>query len=896
MPPGWAGTAPSTRPASTRSSVGVHPFMTGIVRVEGTATPTPSPSPEPFAVPVTLAHAVAEPLADRDARSAGHDDHRRPAAARRTRRSASFTFTSTQPSATFECKLDTPSGTGTYTSCTSPRAYTTTANGTYTFSRPLELSRRATPTRHPRPEVSPSTPDHRTRRSPAGRPAPRARPRRASASRAEPGATFECKLDRPSGAGTYALCTSPQAYTAALDGSYTFSVRAIDAAGNVDPTPATRTFTVDTTTPDTTINTGPTGTITTGAASFTFSGTELGLARSSASSTAPARPPARTRSAPRRRRTRALADGTYTFSVRAIDAAGNLDPTPATRTLHGRHDGAGHDPDGHPADVQLHPSEAGATFECKLDGPGATTGTYAACTSPQNLGTLADGTYTFSVRAKDAAGNVDPTPATRTFTVDTTAPDTTINSGPTGTIAATTASFAFSSEAGATFECKLDRPSGAGTYATCTSPQAYSGLTDGAYTFSVRAKDAAGNVDATPATRTFTVDTTAPDTTHHQRDHGRLRVVRVHQRGGRDVRVQARPARPAPAPTPRAPRRRPTRGLTDGTYTFSVRASDAAGNVDATPATRTFTVDTTAPDTTITGGPPSFTFTSSEANATFECKLDGPGATTGTYATCTSPQAYTALTDGTYTFSVRARTPPATSTRRPPRGRSPSTPPRRRRRSRGGPPSFTFTSSEAELDVRVQARRPRRGDRHVRRVHLAAGVHRPGRRDLHVLGPRQGRRRQRRPVARDPDVHRRHDGAGHDADRHRRRRSASPRQRDRLDLRVQARRSRRGHRHLRGLHLAAHADRPGRRHLHVLRPRDRRGRQRRRHARPRARSRSTPRRRTRPSPAAPRASPTRRAPRSASRARRARRSSASSTAPARPPAPTPRAPRRRPTR
>ena len=87
--------------------------------------------------------------------------------------------------------------------------------------------------------------------------------------------------------------------------------------------------------------------------------------------------------------------------------------------------------------------------------------------------------------------------------------------------------------------------------------------------------------------------------------------------------------------------------LADGTYTFSVRASDAAGNVDASPATRAFTVETAAPDTTITTGPtgptnnasPSFAFSSTKPGSTFECKLDGPGAATGTYASCTSPRA-----------------------------------------------------------------------------------------------------------------------------------------------------------------------------------------------------------------------------------------------------------------
>lgn len=93
------------------------------------------------------------------------------------------------------------------------------------------------------------------------------------------------------------------------------------------------------------------------------------------------------------------------------------------------------------------------------------------------------------------------------FEVDIAVPNTTIVSGPSGTVNATSATFEFtSSEFGSTFRCSLD----AGVFDPCFSPKSYSNLADGSHTFRVRAIDASGNTDPIPAVRTWTVDTVRP--------------------------------------------------------------------------------------------------------------------------------------------------------------------------------------------------------------------------------------------------------------------------------------------------------------------------------------------------------------------------------------------------
>ena len=126
-----------------------------------------------------------------------------------------------------------------------------------------------------------------------------------------------------------------------------------------------------------------------------------------------------------------------------------------------------------------------------------------------NSALAGDGPATITARAVDSSANVSIS-AGRTVTVDNTAPNTTIDSGPSGIIASQSASFSFSStEAGATFTCSLD----GAPFSNCATPASYTGLADGVHTFAVRATDLAGNSDSSPASRTWSVDLTGPTIT-----------------------------------------------------------------------------------------------------------------------------------------------------------------------------------------------------------------------------------------------------------------------------------------------------------------------------------------------------------------------------------------------
>jgi len=143
-------------------------------------------------------------------------------------------------------------------------------------------------------------------------------------------------------------------------------------------------------------------------------------------------------------------------------------------------------------------NESGTVFECRVD-----SADFASCTSPfAPAAALDDGRHRFEVRAMNVAGVRDASPAAESFVVDTVAPDTHITGAPPDVTSSDPQAFAFESDPGATFDCSLDRAA----FSACASPFRTPVLAVGKHEFQVRATDAAGNVDPTPAMDSFAAD------------------------------------------------------------------------------------------------------------------------------------------------------------------------------------------------------------------------------------------------------------------------------------------------------------------------------------------------------------------------------------------------------
>jgi len=306
-----------------------------------------------------------------------------------------------------------------------------------------------------------------------------------------PGAVAYCSLDN----AVFAACTSPYSMSNLVQGAHNVKIYAQDKASNKSAT-QTISFSVNTgmAIPSVAISQMPAAFSNSASASFSFSGSSSGSTIASyqcsldnSAFAACSSPQAYSN----------LAEGSHSFSVKAIDASGQssaaanysfaVDLTkPSTPAV---------------SSNQMNPTKSTslnltfnstdssgvAKYECKLDA-----GSFAACVSPQAFSGLSSASHTFAVRATDKAGNVSAE-GSYAIVVDTVAPVVTISSQPASSTQSTSASFAFSVSDALSgvnlIECQLDTQA----YVSCVSPQAYNNLASGNHTFNLRGTDKAGN-------------------------------------------------------------------------------------------------------------------------------------------------------------------------------------------------------------------------------------------------------------------------------------------------------------------------------------------------------------------------------------------------------------------
>jgi hypothetical protein len=417
----------------------------------------------------------------------------------------------------------------------------------------------------------------------------------------ETAVTYQCALD----GAVFAACQDPQGYTGLVDGVHTFAVRAVDAAGNIDPTPATYSWTVQsqppaapsvdspqqgqsvpTTTPTFTGLGTPGSTVTVRDGSGTVLCTAVVDAAGHYSCTS----------------TVALPQGAQTITATAVDGAGNssgattvgftVDTSAPTTTI----------VSGPPAvtastsaSFTFSSNESPVTYLCTLDAQAP-----VSCSNPALFTGLSTGMHHLKVQARDAAGNLDPVGATQDWRVDPTSTSVVVVSPAPGSATSDPKpSIVVDAPAGTTVTVTVTDAQG-NVVATCVQVASATGvicpittaLPDGGYTVSVTAVNGTGQTVGS-TTSTFTEDHTAPSTTITTKPNlisGSSTAVFGYTSNESGVTylcsLDGAPRAPCPDPSSYT-------GLGNGPHTFTVWAVDAAGNVDPTGASYSWTVQST---------------------------------------------------------------------------------------------------------------------------------------------------------------------------------------------------------------------------------------------------------------------------------------------------------------
>ena len=298
-----------------------------------------------------------------------------------------------------------------------------------------------------------------------------------------------------------------------------------------------------------------------------------------------------------------------------------------------------------------------ATYRCRLIAGGKTAPWRSCPGGFAAFSDLADGRYRFEVAGISESGHIDPTPATRTFTVSSTGPQVSLVSHPQASQAATSAAFTYSSTLpGAEYQCRLVPQNTTVAWAPCAATGAsFSDLPDGGYRFEVRARDAATDEVSDPAAGWFfRVDTTGPTVAFSASPATNTRSQSASFRFEPEELIDGSMTCTLDGKAFGCANGRVSLPHVNvGDHKLTVKATDVAGNVGTTE--HTWMVDRTAPTVGILDEPrklssdtvAAFNLWSSEGPGFFGCSLDG-----GVDMPCFGAPNFYGLKEGRHTLSV----------------------------------------------------------------------------------------------------------------------------------------------------------------------------------------------------------------------------------------------------
>jgi hypothetical protein len=289
-------------------------------------------------------------------------------------------------------------------------------------------------------------------------------------------------------------------------------------------------------------------------------------------------------------------------------------------------------------------------FQCRLG-----TAAFADCASPKTYSALAQGSFTFQVKA--LLGSQTSSTTSYSWTVDNTpppAPTFTAKPARLSSVASPTFGLA-DSESHVRLECTVD----GAAFAPCSTPITLTGLSQGAHAFAAQAIDAAGNHSGTvswswvidsiapPAPTIMTKPASLSNTTSPRFD-----FADSEPGVGLECKLENRAFTACASPQTYS-------NLAEGSHSFSLRALDAAGNISGV-ASWIWKIDSIPPPvpvfTTKPANPSStaattFGWTDGEPGATYRCSLEN-----GSWQTCATPYSFTAgaINNGQHQFAVQA--------------------------------------------------------------------------------------------------------------------------------------------------------------------------------------------------------------------------------------------------